>query len=288
MIGVFDSGSGGLSVLRALVDRFPNKPFLYLGDHAHTPYGPKTADEVFERTTICVLHLISLGCRMVILACNTASAAALRRIQQGWLKDDYPDHRVLGVVVPMVEAITKVPWQFKEPMVPAEARVESVGVFATPATVASAAYIHEINLRAPEVEVYQEACPELVELIEEDVSHLTIRTQIEGHAENLKAKAGGKMPEAIILGCTHYALIEEDFNAVLPKETQVFSQSKIVAESLAYYFRRHPDLRPRNSGKATRFLTTGHPDQVNIQASRFFGKAIKFEALKETPNASIN
>jgi len=281
MIGVFDSGSGGLSVLRAIVDRLPGRPFLYLGDHQHTPYGPKSADEVFRLTTQNILRLFGFGCTLVILACNTASAFALRRIQQGWLAADYPDHRVLGVIVPMVEAVTKVPWSFKEPMVPAEARVESVGIFATRGTVESGAYIREINMRAPEVEVYQEACPELVDLIERDASHTAIRSRIAEHADNLKRTAGGRIPEAVILGCTHYPLIEGDFVAVLPATTQVYSQSRIVAESLAAYLQRHPAHLPREQAPL-RFLTTGNPHTVNRQASRFFGREIEFERVEAT------
>lgn len=283
MIGVFDSGSGGLSVLRAIVDKFPDEPFIYLGDHKNTPYGPKTRDQVFHLTTDNMLHLFDMGCTLVILACNTASAYALRRIQQTWLAEDWPDHRVLGVLVPMVEAVAKVPWSCKEAMVPVEARVESVGIFATQGTVDSGAYVREIATRAPEVEVYQEACPELVELIEHDASHATIRTRIAEHAENLKLKAGGTLPEAIILGCTHYPLIEDDFVAVLPQHTQVYSQSKIVAESLGDYVRRHPQHLAGTTGP-TRFLTTGNPAKVNEQASKFFGRAIAFEPT-EVPHA---
>ncbi|MEE9208969.1 MAG: glutamate racemase, partial [Kiloniellales bacterium] len=149
MIGVFDSGHGGLTVLGALVARLPERGFIYLGDHGHAPYGERSPAEIAELTVANVERLFAEGCRLVLLACNTAAAIALRRLQQEWLPGAYPGRRVLGVFVPMVEAVTAVPWKLQEP--PAGARREPalVGVFATRRTVESGAYAREIGLRAP-------------------------------------------------------------------------------------------------------------------------------------------
>ncbi len=162
MIGVFDSGSGGLTVLRALVTRLPEQRFVYLGDHAHAPYGDRDPEEIYELTRLNVERLFGLGCSLVILACNTAAAVALRRLQQTWLQQHYPQQRVLGVLVPVVEAVTRVPWQTKEPTAESERAASRVAIFATARTVESGAYPREIVCRAPAISVLQQACRDRV------------------------------------------------------------------------------------------------------------------------------
>ena len=193
MIGVFDSGHGGLTVLNALVTRFPEHSFVYLGDHRHAPYGARDAEEIRARTLINVDWLFGRGCRLVLLACNTASAVALRPLQQGWLKTRAPEHRILGVLVPMVEAISGVEWQVKS--APAKSdhgrsadSPRRVGLLATPSTVASQCFPNEVGLRAPEIQVIQQACPALVSRIEEGADRDRLDGLVRGYVQALLQK----------------------------------------------------------------------------------------------------
>ena len=279
MIGVFDSGHGGLTVLGALVARLPERGFLYLGDHGHAPYGERSPAEIAELTVANVERLFAEGCRLVLLACNTAAAIALRRLQQEWLPGAYPERRVLGVFVPMVEAVTAVPWQLQEP--PAGARREPalVGVFATRRTVESGAYAREIGLRAPAIRVVQQACPGLVKQIETGAAPGLLEAAIAGHVAALMAKLDGRAPDSVILGCTHYPLVAEAFATALPAGVPLHSQPALVAESLADYLARHPEFdAPVGPREPTRFLTTGDPDTVGALTARFFGTPPNFEA----------
>ena len=272
MIGVFDSGHGGLTVLEALIARLPERSFLYLGDHGHAPYGERGVEEIYGLTRANVERLFHEGCRLVLLACNTAAAVALRRLQQEWLPGAHPERRVLGVFVPMVEAVTEVPWQVRE--VPPGARREPalVGVFATRRTVASGAYAREIALRAPAIRVVQQACPGLVKQIEAGAAPEVLAAAIAGHVAALMDRLDGRAPDSVILGCTHYPLVAQAFAAALPAGVPVHSQPALVAASLAAYLARHRefDVAP-GPRQPTRFLTTGDPAKVGALASRFFG-----------------
>ena len=181
MIGVFDSGHGGLTILRALVDRLPERRFLYLGDHAHAPYGDHTPDEIYALTIDNISRLFAHGCDLVLLACNTAAAVALRRLQQEWQPDAFPDNRVLGVLVPTVEAVTKVPWHIKTPPPGAPRDGATVAIFATHPTVDSGAYPREIGFRAPAIRVVQQACPNLVAAIESAAPEAQVRELVAGY-----------------------------------------------------------------------------------------------------------
>lgn len=279
MIGVFDSGSGGLTVGRALIRRLPHQPFVYLGDHANAPYGVKPADDVLALTIKNVTRLFAHGCTLVLLACNTASAAALRRLQQDWLPDTYPDHRVLGVLVPLVEAVTEVPWHIKAPVATPGRLPKTVGIFATASTVASNAYPFEIGLRTHDINVVQQACDGLVDLIEDGADHEDIQALVTSCVKNLLAQLDGAAPDAVVLGCTHYPLVADAFAAALPPGIDILQQPEIVAESFADYLARHPRFAQGKDG-AVRFLTTGDPTKVNRQASRFFGSEISFEKIE--------
>jgi glutamate racemase len=280
VIGVFDSGHGGLTVLRALVARLPERVFLYLGDHGHAPYGEREDAEIDDLTRANVTRLFDRGCRLVLLACNTAAAVALRRLQRDWLPGAYPDRRVLGVFVPMVEAVTAVPWHLEAP--PAGVRREPavVGVFATRRTVASGAYPREIARRAPQIRVVQQACPGLVSLIEAGAVPADLEAAIAGHAGDFAARLEGAVPDSVILGCTHYPLVAEAFAKALPTGVPLHSQPALVAESLAGYLARHPEFdAPSTPRAATRFLTTGDPAAIAALTKRFFGARLRFQRV---------
>jgi glutamate racemase len=284
MIGVFDSGHGGLTVLRALVARLPERVFLYLGDHRHAPYGEREDAEIIDLTRASVTRLFDRGCRLVLLACNTAAAVALRRLQQDWLPGAYPERRVLGVFVPMVEAVTEVPWHLEAP--PGGARPEPavVGVFATRRTVASGAYPREIAKRAPQIRVVQQACPGLVGLIEAGAGAADLEAAIAGHVGDFMARLGGAAPDSVILGCTHYPLVAGAFQAALSsagaEDVRLHSQPELAADSLAAYLARHGEFdAPAAPRAATRFLTTGDPATVAALAKRFFGATLRFEKV---------
>lgn len=265
-IGVFDSGLGGLTVLAALRARFPDQAFTYLGDNANAPYGVRPADEIHALTRAGVVRLFDAGCDLVILACNTASAVALRALQEDWLPERGGDRRVLGVFVPMIEALTGRPWAYHGPPLPAS--VAEVGLFATPATVASGAFPRELGLRATGVIVHGVACPGLVDALEAggDPAPLVGR-----FVADLLARSPA--PEAVVLGCTHYPLAEAAFRAALPPGIRILGQPGIVADSLAAYLDRHP--RFRGTGPTT-CLTTGDPARVGVQALALTGLDLGF------------
>ena len=266
-VGVFDSGLGGLTVLEAAQKRLPDVPFVYMADSAHAPYGVRTADDIFDLTCAGVARLFDAGCDLVILACNTASAAALRRMQESWVPSD---KRVLGVFVPLIEAMTERQWGDNSP--PREVAVKHVALFATPATVASRAFQRELAFRAIGVDVEAQACAGVVDAIE-DGDMVLAEALVRSHVDALKRKL--PTPDAAILGCTHYPLMEQEFQAALGDKVQVFSQANLVAESLADYLERHPDML--GSGESA-FLTSGDPARVSDRATQFLRRRIEFTA----------
>ncbi|MEM1430089.1 MAG: aspartate/glutamate racemase family protein [Pseudomonadota bacterium] len=265
-VGIFDSGLGGLTVLEAARRRLPDVPFVYFGDNAHAPYGVRDADAVFGLTCTGVERLWAAGCDLVILACNTASAAALRRMQETWLPQD---KRVLGVFVPLIEALTERQWGDNSP--PREVAVKHVALFATPATVASRAFQRELAFRAIGVDVEAQACGGVVDAIEEG-DMILAEALVRSHVDALKRKM--PEPEAAILGCTHYPLMEEIFQEALGPSVRVYSQAALVAESLADYLARHPDML--GSGAAG-YLTTGDAQRVSSRATQFLRRQIAFD-----------
>lgn len=266
-VGIFDSGLGGLTVYDAVTRRLPEVPFVYFGDNAHAPYGVRTADDVYALTTAAVERLWDAGCDLVILACNTASAAALRRMQETWLP---ADKRVLGVFVPLIEALTERQWGDNSP--PREVAVKHVALFATPATVSSRAFQRELAFRAIGVDVEAQACGGVVDAIEEGDSILA-EALVRSHVEALKRKM--PHPQAAILGCTHYPLMQDVFQDALGKDVKVFSQADIVAESLSDYLGRHPDML--GGGTEQLFLTTGDPAAVSRRATQILRRQVAFQ-----------
>ena len=280
MIGVFDSGYGGLTVLAALHARLPQQRFLYLGDNANAPYGQKTSSEILALTEAGVERLFESGARLVILACNTATAVALRPLQQSWLPTHHPDRRVLGVIAPMVEEIARTPWHSTAGPDEARRAAETVAIFATPATVASGFYPTEIALRAPNTQVVQEACPELAGMIETGAAEAALRHVVERHVANLLAGLG-RPPEKAVLGCTHFPLVEPLFRAALPAETQILSQPARVAAALVAYLFRHPEMKDfARHPLEPRCLTTGDSERVTALASRFYGRHLRFDGTE--------
>ncbi len=267
-VGIFDSGLGGLTVLDAVTKRLPEVPFVYFGDNAHAPYGVRDADDVYDLTTKAVSRLWDEGCDLVILACNTASAAALRRMQENWIP---PDKRVLGVFVPLIEALTERKWGDNSP--PREVAVKHVALFATPATVASRAFQRELAFRAIGVDVEAQACGGVVDAIE-DGDMILADALVRSHVDALKRKMPN--PEAAVLGCTHYPLMEDVFQEALGPEVAVYSQANLVAASLADYLERHPKML--GPGTEAKFLTTGNPAKVSAGATRFLRRKIAFDA----------
>ena len=265
-VGIFDSGLGGLTVLDAVQSRLPDVPFVYYGDNAHAPYGVRTPDDIYALTTAATQRLFDAGCDLVILACNTASAAALRKMQEGWVPRD---KRVLGVFVPLIEALTERQWGDNSP--PREVAVKHVALFATPATVSSRAFQRELAFRAIGVDVEGQACGGLVDAIE-DGDFILAEALVRSHVDALKRKM--PTPDAAILGCTHYPLMADAFQDALGADAKVYSQANLVAESLADYLIRRPEMV--GPGQDTQFLTTGDPAQVSSRATQFLRREITF------------
>lgn len=279
---MFDSGSGGLTILAGCRALLPQQSFLYLGDHARAPYGEKTPGQILDFTREMVAALFERGCGLVVLACNTASAITLRELQENWLPVHYPERRLLGVLVPMVEALTGLPWDRDAPGL-AQDYPASVGVFATRRTVDTGAYTREIRLRAPACAVIEQSCPGLVSAIERDAAQDELAALVGGFTKTLLARTKeetGGPPAVVLLGCTHYPLVEELFRRALPAATGIISQPDVVARALWAYLERHPHRA--GGGKDDRslqLLTTGDPESI-IDPARFVpGGLPAFEKL---------
>lgn len=280
-IGVFDSGVGGLTVHRTLVARFPQADFVYLADQANAPYGGRAGEEIVDLTKAGVLRLFETGCDLVVLACNTASAIALRRLQQTWL----PQYRretgrkvnVLGLIVPTIEAATGLPWEYEStPRGDKIEKLDVIGVFCTVATADSRVYEIEIAKRREDIAVFSEACSGLAGMIEEDASREDLLGVIQGHADALKARIG-RAPDRAILGCTHYEIVADLFAQTLPPGTPLINQPDATADALERYFARHPEYEVGSSG-ARRFLTTGKAGLQSGLVETFWGEPVRFEA----------
>ena len=274
MIGIFDSGYGGLTIFNHIRQRLPEYDYLYLGDNARAPYGTRSFDVIYEYTLQAVNYLHEQGCSLIILACNTASAKALRTIQQNDINPD--ELRVLGVIRPTVE------------VVPTRTRTNHIGVLATPGTVASESYIIELQKQKADLVITQQACPMWVPLIESG-EHLYKGADyfVEKYLTELLER--DPQIDTIILGCTHYPLLQEKIEAFLAKQTisqqsiSVIAQGEIVAESLADYLERHADIAKRaildSTGSCT-FLTTEAANKFSDSASLFLDKKIEAKKIE--------
>lgn len=266
-IGIFDSGYGGLTILKEIHKQLPQYDYLYLGDNARAPYGTRSFETVYQYTLECVNHLFDKGCHLVILACNTASAKALRNIQQKDLPNIDPNRRVLGVIRPTTELAGSL------------TKTKHIGVLGTTGTVASNSYPIEIHKFHPEVNVFQEACPMWVPLIENnEFNNEGSNYFIEKNAKDL-LKQSDKI-DTIILGCTHYPLLENKLRQYIPQHIQLISQGDIVAKGLKDYLDRHPEIESKCTKNGTlEFYTTETPENFSSQAGKFFGKEIKAKHL---------
>lgn len=266
-IGVFDSGYGGLTILRDVVNRLPGYDYIYLGDNARAPYGTRSFETVYAYTLECVKWFFRQGCPLVILACNTASAKALRSIQQNDLPGIDPQKRVLGVIRPTSEIIG----QFSSS--------RNIGILATPGTVASASYAIEIAKFFPEVVVFQQACPMWVPLIENN-EHQTAGADFFIEKETNALLKQAPEIDTVLLACTHYPLIASKIQSHLPETVRLISQGPIVAESLADYLQRHPEMDALLTKNGTRhFFTTDSTQDFNQHASMFYGTPIQSEQV---------
>ena len=279
-IGVFDSGVGGLTVHRRLVDRFPTADFIYLADQANAPYGGRGGEEIVDLTRAGCERLFEAGANLVVLACNTASAIALRRLQQTWLPDYQAELgrrvNVLGIIVPTIEAATGRPW---EHLVNASddkiQALEILGVFCTAATAMSRVYEIEIGKRRQDLAAFTEPCPGLAGLIELGAPAEELRVVVADHVDALRRRIG-RHPDKALLGCTHYEIIAGLFEEALPAGTPLIHQPSATADALERYFGRHPEYEIGTSGRR-RFLTTGQPGRQSDLVSQFWGAPLTFE-----------
>ena len=267
-IGVFDSGYGGLTILTELKKVLPGHDFIYLGDNARTPYGTRSYEVVLQYTLQAVETLFAMGCHLVILACNTASAKALRTIQQKFLPDIDPGRRVLGVIRPSVEVVEQY------------TNSRHVGVFGTVGTIQSESYPIEIQKIFPDIVVTGEACPMWVPLVENGESDSEgAEYFVKKHVHNL-LQADPEI-DAIILGCTHYPMLLAKIYKFLPQYIRVLSQGSVVAESLKDYLQRHAEMDAKITKSAkTRYYTTENPEKFKTLANIFIRDEINVEQVK--------
>lgn len=266
-IGIFDSGYGGLTILHGIRQLLPQYDYLYLGDNARAPYGPRSFDVVYEFTRQAVVRLFEMGCHLVILGCNTASAKALRTIQQNDLPQIDPNRRVLGIIRPTAEVIGSL------------TRSRHVGVLATEGTIKSESYKLEIQKLHPDIHVSGVACPFWVPLVEYN------EADSPGADYFVKKRIDEIMrldPEidALILGCTHYPLLMPKILKHLPAGVRIVPQGEYVADSLQQYFEKHPAIeRQCSKGGTARYLTTENPDKFKEQAQIFLHEPVEVENI---------
>lgn len=262
-IGVFDSGIGGLTVFKEILTRLPDYDYIYLGDSARVPYGTRSYDTVYQYTRECVNHLFVMGCRLVIVACNTASAKALRTIQQRDLIQMKSLHRVLGVIRPTTEIIGRF------------TSSRHVGILATQGTVTSQSYEIEIKKFFPDIQVHQQACPMWVPLVEANEHESAGADYFVGKDVGALLAKSDQI-DAIILACTHYPLLVDKIKNFLPSGIKVITQGRIVAESLATYLARHPEVETLCTRSATcQFFTTESSEEFNSKAALFMGHRVE-------------
>lgn len=261
MIGVFDSGVGGLTVLHHLLIDHPQYNYIYLGDNANVPYGNKSAEVIYGYTKKAIDFLYSKNCKLIIIACNSASAQALRRIQQEYLPEKYPDLKVLGVIRPIAEKISSVK------------SIKKIGIIGTNATVSSDAYGKEISHLRPDIEILQQATPLLVPLIEEGwMKKPETKSILKKYLRELKMK----QIDSLVLACTHYPFLLKEIKKIMGKSCLIFDPGKIVSDSLGDYLKRHSEIELKtNNELQCYFYATDSVDKFSKLGEFFLGEKMK-------------
>jgi glutamate racemase len=270
-IGIFDSGIGGLTVFRSIAEQLPGYDYIYLGDNSRAPYGNRSFNTIHQYTWECVQWLFKQGCPLIIMACNTASAKALRNIQQLAMKGLDPSKRVLGVIRPTAEVIGNY------------STTNEIGVLGTTGTVQSESYLMEIKKFFPELKVYQQACPLWVPLVESgEYEKPGSDYFIKEYLDEIMAKSANI--DTLLLACTHYPLLMDKIKAHLPANVNVIAQGDIVAKSLVDYLQRHPELEQKISKSGTRkfYTTTDDTAEFDHHASRFFSAPVTSQFVSIT------
>lgn len=263
-IGIFDSGLGGLIILKDIIKKLPQYDYIYLGDSARVPYGNRSQETIYEFTKQAVDFLFKKDCQLIIIACNTASSEALRKIQQEWLPENYPDRRVLGVIKPVVEKAAQV-------------SKGKVGVIGTKGTINSESYIKELQNLNPQLEIIQQATPLLVPLIEEGWQKSDITKKV--LRKYLRPLKLAKV-DTLILGCTHYPILYKEIQGIMGK-TKVLQSGEIEAESLADYLQRHPEIELKlDKNSDYTFYVTDISDHYQQLAKKWFGQNIEFGKIE--------
>jgi glutamate racemase len=283
MIGVFDSGFGGLTVLSALLRRLPEYDYLYLGDSARAPYGPRSLEVVYSFTREAVEFLFDAGCPLVLLACNTASAQALRTLQQRHLPAYRPDRRILGVVRPSAEALAGLPPGAIPGVTAPALTTGTVAVLGTKGTVASGSYALELAKLAPGLRLIQQACPLWVPLVE--AGELSgPGTEFFLHQKLDPLFTAPDPPTRVLLGCTHYPLLLPAIRTMVPPSVEIIAQGGLVADRLADWLQRHPEMERRLSRKGTRgYATTDDPVWFADQGQAILSAPIEVERVRLKP-----
>lgn len=265
-IGVFDSGFGGLNILRGIVKELPEYNYIYLGDTARAPYGSRSEEVIYEFTKQAADFLFKKNCEIIILACNTASCDALRKLQREYLPEKYPSKKILGVLVPASEEAVK------------KSKNQKIGVIATESTVFSGAFLRELLKLQPRTKIFQKACPLLVPLVESNEHNSkAAKLLIENYLKYFK----NKEIDTLILGCTHYGILENMIRKAIGKNIKIISEARIVPKKLRNYFERHREIELKlGKNKIKKFYSTDLTDKFKILGGKFFGKPIKMEKVK--------
>ncbi|RJR31401.1 glutamate racemase [Candidatus Parcubacteria bacterium] len=266
MIGIFDSGIGGLSVAKKIYEKLPQYQTIYFGDTARTPYGNRSQELIYRFTEQAVDFLFKQGCELIIIACNTASAEALRKIQQEFLPKNYPDKKVLGVIRPVAEAVAE------------NKKSKRVGVVGTRGTINSGSYVREIKSFNPGIEIFQQSAPLLVPLIEEGfIKRRETKMILKSYLRPLKLQK----IDTLVLGCTHYPFLHKQFKEVMGKSCKVLDTPEIVADKLTDYLSRHPEIESKlKKGNSHKFLVTDVTEKFKENAQNWLGREINLEVAR--------
>ena len=265
-IGIFDSGFGGLEILREIVKILPEYSYVYFGDNANAPYGNRSQKIIYNLTQKATKLLFSKNCQLIILACNTASSKALRKIQRHYLPKYYPDKKILGVIIPICQQAITV------------TKNNKIGVLATQSTVSSKVFIRKLCNLNPKIKVFQKSCPLLVPIVEAGEENTKITSIL---LRKYLAPLTNKNIDTLILGCTHYGLLENKIKKIAGKKIKVISEGKIAAEKLKNYLTNHPEIEEAlKKNHKIKFLTTGASKKFKTLGSRFFGQPISPEKIR--------